>query len=155
MTCEGGWPVLHLDGAVSLGRVAFRSAAARPEIGASDGGHLTVGDRVFINHGASVVAHREIAVGDGCRIGEFAAIFDTNHHRVDEATPVVSGPVALGRNVWVGRGAVILPGVQIGDHAVIAALSVVTEDVPPRTLVAGAPARFVRSLTASDGWERD
>ncbi|WP_298885726.1 acyltransferase [uncultured Bradyrhizobium sp.] len=62
---------------------------------------------------------------------------------------IIRQPVLIGSNVWVGSNAVILPGVTIGDGSVIAAGAVVTRDVAPRTLVAGVPARFVRTLGAS------
>ncbi|WP_372642003.1 DapH/DapD/GlmU-related protein [Hyphomicrobium sp.] len=64
-------------------------------------------------------------------------------------------PVRLGVNVWVGRSAILLPGVTIGDHAVIAAGSIVTSDIPARTVAAGAPARPIRSLEVPDGWRRE
>jgi maltose O-acetyltransferase len=56
--------------------------------------------------------------------------------------------------VWIGRSAIILPGVTIGDNAVVAAGAVVTKDVPDATLVAGNPARVVRTLVVDDGWRR-
>jgi acetyltransferase-like isoleucine patch superfamily enzyme len=60
----------------------------------------------------------------------------------------------LGDNVWIGRAAIVLPGVTIGDHSMVAAGSVVTKDVPPRVVVAGNPAKVVREITASDEWRR-
>jgi maltose O-acetyltransferase len=62
--------------------------------------------------------------------------------------------VHIGDNVWIGRSAIILPGVTIGDNAVVAAGAVVTKDVPDATLVAGNPARVVRTLVVDDGWRR-
>ena len=61
----------------------------------------------------------------------------------------------IGSNVWLGRGAIVLPGVTIGDHAVVAAAAVVARDVPPRTVVAGNPATSLRTLEASDDWRRN
>ena len=58
--------------------------------------------------------------------------------------------VRIGRNCWLGAGVVVLPGVTIGDNAVVAAGSVVIRDVPPDTLVAGNPARVIRKITAAD-----
>jgi acetyltransferase-like isoleucine patch superfamily enzyme len=59
---------------------------------------------------------------------------------------VTAAPIVIGRNVWIGAGATVLQGVTIGDDAVVAAGAVVTGDVPPAVLVAGVPARTVRSV---------
>jgi acetyltransferase-like isoleucine patch superfamily enzyme len=83
------------------------------------------------------------------------AIFDSDHHPIEPSRPTRFAPVRLGANVWVGRSATILPGVTIGDHAVIAAGSIVTDDVPARTLMAGVPARPIRTLDIPDGWRRN
>jgi acetyltransferase-like isoleucine patch superfamily enzyme len=153
-TCEGLQPVLYGDGHCIFGRVAFRSMTARPEIGARSGGELLLGNRVFINQGVSIVAHRRILIGDDCRIGDFAAIFDTDHHPVDQQSAIRVAQTRLGDNVWIGRGAIIVPGVTIGDHSVVGAGSVVTHDVPALTLVAGNPARPLRKLVSQAGWRR-
>lgn len=154
IVCEGKLPVVHCEGSTQVGSLRVRGAIAPAEIGAFAGGRLTIGENVFINQGAIVVAALSVSIGDNCRIGDFAAIYDSDYHEVDQTTPVRRGPVSLGQNVWLGRGAVILPGVSVGDHAVIAAGSVVTKDVPARTLVAGNPARTIRQLQAADGWRR-
>jgi acetyltransferase-like isoleucine patch superfamily enzyme len=154
VTSEGRAPIIHSDGEVRLGRVALRGLAAPVELGAEPGGRLEIGDNVFVNQGATIVAAVEITIGPDCRIGDHVAIYDTDHHPVDQKTPVRRAPVRIGRNVWIARGAVVLPGVTIGDHAVVAAGSIVTGDVAPRTLVAGNPARPLRELSAADSWRR-
>ena len=75
-------------------------------------------------------------------------------HALEQGRPVGRGPVRVGRNAWIARGAVLLPGVTIGEHAVVAANAVVRDDVPARTLVAGNPAAVVRQLEADEGWVR-
>lgn len=154
VTCEGRLPVLITGGDCTLGRVALRGSIAPIELGAEAGGRLAVGDRVFINQGASLVAAHSITIGDDSRIGDFVAIYDSDHHPLEEGRETRSAAVTVGRNVWIARGAIILPGVTIGDHAVIGAGAVVTDDVPARTLVAGNPARVVRTLEAGDQWKR-
>ena len=124
------------------------------ELGAKPGGELIVGEEVFLNSGAAVYAAKRITIGDNTRIGYLVAIYDSDIHEVEQDRPVRTEPIAIGRNVWIGRSAVVLPGVTIGDHCVIAAGSVVTRDVPDRALVAGNPARIVRRLRADDGWVR-
>jgi acetyltransferase-like isoleucine patch superfamily enzyme len=124
------------------------------EIGAVAGGKLTIGDRVFINWGTTVVSHKEISIGDDCKIGELSAIFDTDHHEVEPGVDVTTATVSIGNNVWIGRNSIVLPGVHIGDNAVIAAGSIVNADVETNTLVAGAPARLIRRLNHEPGWRR-
>jgi acetyltransferase-like isoleucine patch superfamily enzyme len=73
---------------------------------------------------------------------------------VHEGQRVRVAPVKLGRNVWLGRGVIVLPGVSIGDHAVIAAGSVVFSDVPAREVWRGNPAAYVKPVRASEGFVR-
>jgi acetyltransferase-like isoleucine patch superfamily enzyme len=120
---------------------------------------LTIGAHTFVNEGVSMVAHLSISVGSYCLIGAFATVFDTDHHQtdhhqLDSATPIRTAPVVIEDNVWVGRGAVILPGVRVGANSVIAANSVVMRDVMCNVLAAGSPARVVRELTVVPGWRR-
>ena len=154
VTCEGRLPRVHAAGSVRLGRIALRCRIAPVEIGAESDGALSIGDRTFINQGASVVASHLIEVGPDVRIGDFAAVYDSDHHPVDQLTPTTVAPVRIEQNAWLGRGAIVLPGTVIGAHAVVAAGAVVRGTVPPRTLVAGNPARPVRELSAEDGWRR-
>ena len=154
VTVQGRRPVLITAGSITCGRLLLRCTPVPAELGAAKGGSLVLGQRVFINTGATVVANHSITIGDDCLIGDFVAIFDTDHHQLEPSRPTRVAAVRLGANVWVGRSATILPGVSIGDHAVVAAGSVVTEDVPAKTLVAGVPARPVRVLDVPDGWRR-
>ena len=155
VSCDGRLPALVTGGEVRLGdRLAFRNRASRSEIGAVTGARLVVGDRGFINQGAVIVASTSITIGDDVRVGDHAAIYDSDFHPLEEGAPVRTAPVTIGDNVWIARGALVLPGVSVGDHAVVAAGAVVTEPVPARSLVAGTPARVVRSLAAGPGWRR-
>jgi acetyltransferase-like isoleucine patch superfamily enzyme len=154
VTVNGRPPLLMTGGTINCNRLMLRCVPVPALLGATRGATLTLGQRVFINTGASVVANCAITIGDDCLIGDFVAIFDTDFHQLEPARPVRKAPVRLGANVWVGRSAMILPGVTVGDHAVVAAGSVVTEDVPARTLVAGVPARPIRTLDVPDGWRR-
>ena len=155
VTVDGRKPVLLTVGSITCGRLFLRCKTVPVEMGAAKDGSLVLGERVFMNTGATVVATHCIEVGDDCLLGDFVAIFDTDFHQLEPSRPMRIGPVRLGANVWVGRSATILPGVTIGDHSVIAAGSVVMDNIPARTLAAGAPARPVRTLDIPDGgWRR-
>jgi acetyltransferase-like isoleucine patch superfamily enzyme len=154
VTVDGRHPVLITGGSITCGRLRLRCKTIPIEVGAAKHGSLVLGQHVFINTGATIVANHRIEIGDNCLIGDLAAIFDSNHHSLEPSLPIRIAPVRLGINVWVGRSATILPGVTVGDHAVIAAGSIVTEDVPARTLVAGTPARPIRTLNIPEGWRR-
>ena len=147
--------MLVAAGSITCGRLFLRCKTMPIEVGAAKDGSLVLGERVFINTGATIIATHSIVLGDDCLIGDLVAIFDTDFHQMEPSRPTRVAPVRLGANVWVGRSATILPGVTIGDHAVIAAGSIVTDDVPTRTLVAGAPARPIRTLDIPDGWRRE
>jgi acetyltransferase-like isoleucine patch superfamily enzyme len=125
------------------------------EIGAKNrNARLQIGDRVFVNQGASVLAACSIEIGDDCLIGDYVAVLDSNWHSLDSDNPTRSAPVVIGNNVWLCRGVTVLPGSKIGDHTVVAAGSVVKGDLPARVLAAGNPAQVVRELKISDGWRR-
>jgi acetyltransferase-like isoleucine patch superfamily enzyme len=154
VTVDGRKPVIVPFGSITCGRLFLRCKTVPIEVGAGQGGSLVLGTPVFINTGSTIVANHHIEVGDHCLIGDLVAIFDSDHHPLEPSRPTRVAPVRLGLNVWVGRSATILPGVTIGDHAVIAAGSIVTGDVPARTLVAGVPARPIRTLDIPDDWRR-
>lgn len=156
--CDGKFPVLYTTGMVKVGsRLIVRGRTARCEIGATEkNARLQIGNRVFINQGASVTATSYVEVGDDTLIGSFTLILDTNWHQVDPHRPVRSAPVIIGTNVWLGHGVTVLPGAKIGDHTVVAAGSVVKGDLPPRVLAAGNPAEVIRELDIpEDGWRRN
>ncbi len=101
-----------------------------------------------INAGCVLVSYARITIGDDCLIGEYVSIRDANHG-LSVGVPMRlqahrSAPVTIGRNVWIGRGSVVLKGVTIGDGAVVAANSVVSRDVPADAIVVGAPAKLIR-----------
>jgi acetyltransferase-like isoleucine patch superfamily enzyme len=148
-------PHLQNDGRMVIGNdVVFRSKHGRASITADPGAEISIGESVYINSLTIIHAWKKISIGSCCRIGEMCFITDTNFHEIEEGQGAFVKPVTLGRNVWLGRGVMVLPGVTIGDHAVIGAGSVVTKDVPARVLATGAPAQVVRPLRASDAYVR-
>ena len=131
----------------SLGRLPGRATCA-------PGAELTIGDDVFINQGASIYAARSVTIGSHALIGDLVCIYDTDFHQVTPDAPPRHEPVTVGTNVWDRQGALLLPGATVGDHAVIAAESVVTGEVPPPSVVAGNPAWVVSTFEADDSWVR-
>lgn len=115
------------------------------------GKNIHVGKGVFINSGCCFQDQGGITLGDGCLIGHQVVIATLNHD-LDPARRggMYPAPVRLGKNVWVGAHATILPGVTVGDGAVIAAGAVVTKDVPAGVVAGGVPARVLKTIpTAS------
>ena len=143
------------SGVVRIGaRPIFRGVETRALLRADDGAVLEIGDEPLVNSGASVHAARSVTIGRDLKMAALASISDTNAHEVVPGEGVRTAPVVVGDDVWIGRAAIVLPGVTIGDGAVVAAGAVVTKDVPPRTVVAGNPARPLRSWEPADGGAR-
>ena len=108
------------------------------------GYNIFVGDGVFLNYGCVLLDVCPIRIGDGTQIGPGVQVYAADHPRDAEgrASGLEMGrPVTIGGNVWIGGHAIILPGVTVGDDAIVGAGSVVTRDVAPGTSVAGNPAR--------------
>ena len=112
-------------------------------------GEVHIGDRSTIGHNSVLVSRERIQIGNDCMLAAFCYVLDVDHEFADLEKPIPQQglrikPVIVGNDVWVGAGTFILRGVTIGDGAVVAANSVVTEDVPPYTVVAGSPARVIK-----------
>jgi maltose O-acetyltransferase len=113
------------------------------------GYNIKLGARVFLNFGCVLLDVCAIWVGDGTQIGPGVQIYAADHPRDPEIRRrgLENGkPVVIGRNVWIGGGAVLLPGVIVGDDAVIGAGSIVTRDVAAGATVMGNPARKKEGL---------
>lgn len=138
-------------GTITLGeRVQLRALPWATELAALPGGRLEIGGGTFINAGASLCAAELVRIGSRCQIGPRAMIVDNDFHVAgDPLRRSRPRPVVLEDLVWVGAGAMVLKGVHVGRGATIAAGSVVTKDVPPAAVVAGVPARVIR--TAENG----
>lgn len=115
-------------------------------------GKLTsVGKEVFINFGCIFLDQGGITLEDGVFIGPGVKIV-TEHHPEEPALRhrLLVKPVLIRRNAWIGAGAIILPGVTVGENAIIAAGAVVTKDVPDNTIVAGVPAKILRNIDTTN-----
>ena len=116
----------------------------RPPFHCDYGYNIHLGSGIFVNFGCVFLDVGRIEIGDLCQIGPGVHIYAADHPRDPEqrrAALESGAPVTIGRNVWIGGGAKILPRIRIGDNAVIGAGSVVTHDVPAGATVAGNPAR--------------
>jgi len=113
-------------------------------------GLLEIGNRSFVNAGVVIMAFDRVTIGDDVAIGSECFITDSDNHPLGDR-PTRVAPVTIERGAWLATRAMVLPGVTIGERAVVAAGAVVVDDVPPDTLVAGVPAKVVRKLTYPPG----
>jgi len=112
---------------------------------------LAVGQECWFNVGVLINLGAEVSIGDRVGLGHQVMILTETHpigSPERRAGPVLARPVRIGDGAWLGTRALILPGVEIGAGAVVAAGAVVTKDVPPNVLVGGVPARVLRELEA-------
>jgi maltose O-acetyltransferase len=133
----------HLLGAIGEGTVV------RPPLYVDYGSHLRFGARCFANFGLVALDVAAITIGDDVQIGPNVQLL-TPTHPVDPALRrerwEAAEPIAIGDNVWLGGGAIVLPGVTIGANTVVGAGAVVTRDLPADVVAVGNPARVVRTL---------
>ncbi|RAI44500.1 sugar O-acetyltransferase [Rhodoplanes roseus] len=123
------------------------SAVIRPPFFCDFGYNIALGAGVFLNFNCVILDVVAVTIGDGTQIGPGVQIYAADHPRDGETRRAgleFGRPVNIGKNVWIGGAAVILPGVTVGDDAVIGAGSIVTRDVPAGATVMGNPARASR-----------
>lgn len=111
------------------------------------GKNIHLGRNVFINSGCRFQDQGGIYIGDNVLIGHNVVLATLNHEENPEKRGnLIPSPIRIGNDVWIGSNATILPGVNVGDGAIIAAGAVVTKDVCQNTVVAGVPARYIRDV---------
>ena len=115
------------------------------------GKNITLGNGVFINEGCCFQDQAGIIIGDNCLIGH-QVVFATLNHDIDpkKRANMFPAPIRLGKNVWIGAHATILPGVTIGDNCVIGAGAVVNKNVPPDCIAAGVPAKIIKKIQGEE-----
>ena len=126
-----------------LGEVG-EGAIIRPPFHCDYGYNIRLGRGVFLNFNCVILDVCEVEIGDQTQIGPGVQILTADHPRdpAERAAGIEFGkPIVIGRNVWIGGGAIILPGLSIGDDAIIGAGSVVTRDVPEGVTAVGNPGR--------------
>jgi maltose O-acetyltransferase len=113
---------------------------------------ISIGNNTAFSNNVSIIARSRIELGEHCVVGDRVTIFDADFHVIDPQIRLsTSGagetvPVSIGRNCWIGTDALILKGVHIGEDSVIAPKSVVTKSFPARSVIAGNPAKLLRTI---------
>jgi len=156
--CFARWPLhgdaleMLRDGRLELGEhVLFE-----PGVWLTGGApaRIRIGTGTFLNLGVMVAAMDLVDIGAHCMFANGCFITDANHRFDDPERPVpwqgftTKGPTRIGDNVWCGANVVITSGVTVGERSVIGANSVVTRDLPPRSIAAGSPARVLKTIAA-------
>jgi acetyltransferase-like isoleucine patch superfamily enzyme/GT2 family glycosyltransferase len=143
-------------GNVQLGRDALIYPGVHLETQGE--GRIEIGDGVVLSRGVHIVAFDRVTLGDGAMIGEYSSLRDANH-RLSGDNIRDSGhdraPIAVGRNVWIGRGVTVLKGVALGDSCVVAANAVVTRRVAAGTVVGGVPAAVLKTTSGVHAVDAD
>lgn len=143
-----GRPLVEGQGRIVIeDGVSIWSHLARTQLSAGPGAILRLGAGTFVNTGASISARVRVDIGRNCQLANHVVIMDSDFHGLLERDrPEPPAPIVIEDDAWIAVRATVLKGVRIGRGAVVAAGAVVVRDVPPHTLVAGVPARVVRTL---------
>ena len=134
----------------------FGSVGSNPFVGdnfhCDFGQHIHVGDNFHADYNCTMLDLAEIRIGNNCLIGPDVGIYTAGHRLEPEGRTldVYGMPITIGNDVWIGGNSTILPGVTIGDGAVVAAGAVVTKDVEPNTIVGGVPAKLIKKIEIKD-----
>lgn len=121
----------------------------RPPVYVDYGSNVRLGNGVFVNYGCQLADVATITIGDHCQIGPNVQFLTPIHPQDAQRRKDLwekAAPITVGQNVWIGGGAILCPGVTIGDDTVVGAGAVVTNDLPGGVLAVGNPARVIRDL---------
>jgi acetyltransferase-like isoleucine patch superfamily enzyme len=138
------------DGRLTIGRNTLLEP--RCWITIADEGRVAIGEGCFLNLHTMIASQNEVTIGDHTMFANHCFVSDASHRYDDPSMPLTwqgftsKGPTRIGSNCWFGVGCVVTSGVTIGDRCVIGANSVVTRDLPPGVIAAGAPAKVIREI---------
>ncbi|MGI8804220.1 MAG: acyltransferase [Thermoleophilaceae bacterium] len=138
------------DGRLDIGEQTLLEPGCWVTVG--DGARLEMGSGTFLNMGCMVAVQDRVTIGDHTMFANHCFVTDASHRFDDPDKPVPyqgfdsKGPTAIGSNCWFGVNCVVTSGVTVGDRCVVGANSVVTRDLPPRVIAAGAPAEVIREI---------
>ncbi len=146
------WPTNRDEAALILRELLGgmgEDSEIRPPLFVDYGSHLRIGARTFINYNFTALDVAAITIGDDVQIGPNVQLLTPTHPLEPEPRRnkwEAAKPITIGNNVWIGGGAIILPGITVGENSVIGAGAVVTRSVPANVVAVGNPARVIRSL---------
>ena len=126
-----------------------QNSLIQPPFFCSYGHNIYIGDHVFLNVLCTILDGNTVRIGDHVMIGPAVQIYTAAHHLQAESRIQgweIARPIVIEDNVWLGGGAILLPGVTVGRNAVVGAGAVVSRNVPANTVVAGNPARVIREI---------
>ena len=150
LSCAGEGRVIFGDRVVVGYGGGARLGSGEVRLQAAAGAIIRVGARTHFNNNVEVFASGGVTIGSDCLIGDAVLIMDMDGHalapELRHQSAGATDAVTIEDNVWIGSRAIILKGVTLGAGCVVGAGSVVTRSVPPRTVVAGNPARSIRTL---------
>ncbi len=120
------------------------SVGCGSDIRVFDNANLSIGSG-YLNGFVQIVCAKDIKIGENVAIARDVIIRDTDAHKIEDGKHEEKKEVVIGNHVWIGTRAIIMKGVHIGDGAIVAAGAIVTKDVPPNSIVAGVPAKVIKS----------
>ncbi|MCE9623458.1 MAG: acyltransferase [Actinomycetia bacterium] len=148
---------IHIGEGTMIGPQVTLSAGMMPGQVCLTDPVVRIGDRCLIGKGSGIVGHFSIDIGDDVWTGHNVYITDQNHGYEDITRPISQQTqperaVSIGAGSWLGYGTVVLPGARIGAHVTIGANSVVTGEIPDRSVAVGVPAKVIRRYEDGKGW---
>jgi acetyltransferase-like isoleucine patch superfamily enzyme len=139
-----GVRILKKNGEINIGRkVQLHQGVKLSAWGTEGYTKINIGDNTAIGDRTEIHAGQAVNIGSNCNISWDVCIMDRDYHKFNSPTEVIK-PVTICDNVWIGCNVIVMKGVTIGEGAVVAAGSVVTRDVPAKTVVGGNPARVIK-----------
>lgn len=130
------------------GEIVHESFTLWPPFYTDFGRNIRVGKNVFVNHACTFMDRGGITIEDDVLIGPKVNLITTGHPiSPADRKATISNPIVIKKNAWLGAGVTVMPGVVIGENSIVAAGAVVTKDVPQNAIVAGVPAKVIKTIT--------